>query len=67
MDAICDCAKVADMCDGTCADVGSLDPVLYPECSTYAAAGICGGVMPMDMPYTTTCADVGSLDPVLHP
>jgi V8-like Glu-specific endopeptidase len=57
MDAICDCAKVADICDGTCADVGSLDPVLFPECSTYATAGICGAVVPMEMSYMDMCPD----------
>merc|ERR1712038_582944 len=63
IEAICDCVKVAEICDGTCADVGSLDPVQFPECSTYAAVGICGGVIPMDMPYTSMCESQCPTDP----
>merc|ERR1711953_1394429 len=56
IDAICDCVKVAEICDGTCPDVGSLDPVQFPGCNIYAAAGICGGVIPLEMRYTDMCA-----------
>lgn len=56
IDAICDCVSVADLCDGTCADVGLLDPVQFPGCNSYAASAICGGVIPMEMPYTDMCS-----------
>merc|ERR1711884_78625 len=72
IEAICDCVKVAEICDGTCADVGSLDPVQFPGCNAYAAAGICGGVIPMDMRYTEMCAwqcptDEPTLTPTMNP
>jgi len=55
---MCQCAQQYDACQDTCPDLFN-KPNLSPECSNYAAQGICGGSFPSDVSYEKYCASIG--------